>query len=377
MCTLGRYSIENWDGTYLRANENGTVTCEKAADIYTDFSYQWELKFTNNNEYWITSCAYPGRAINIENLTGSLQLTNYYDTWESAKWILEDLSDPEFAFKTDNVIFQTVDQKNYLYNGLVIGPTNTMQAFIDGNMFYEIIDKGDYCYIKYNPINNSSYGYFKASSSTTYNTSSTVDDTVDDYRWNIEENADGTVSIISVAYPGMCIANTKACTLIERATSGDTGKWNMHSANSLMIKITNNIHTYTLALNDNDREKAVFKYSGNAAPTGLDTQWQVIYSSGKMYLKNVLTGKYLKASGVDGNTQAYVTDYDSSQDYLFNWDAVNLRYPLGLWHKTGFYLHPDYQISPYEDTEELKAVVDSVNNFTNAYLDFEVIGFAY
>lgn len=377
MCSPQSLSIENWNGRYLRANDNGTVTCEFITNPGTDLSFQWTLSSTADGKYRITSFAYPDKAINIENLTGSLQLTTYYDTWESAKWILKDISEPEFGTKTGNVIFQTPDQNNYLFSGSTIGPASTGQAFIAGNMFYQIIDKGDYCYINYNPVNSSSPQYFKSISSTSYNFSTTVDDTIVDYRWKIEKNADGTISIVSVAHPEMCISNSQSSTLINRTTSGDTGKWNMHPANSLIIKISNSSHTHTLALNESDREKAIFKYSGNSALIEPDAQWQVIYNNGKMYLKNVLTGKYLKAGGIDNDTQAYVTDYDSSYGNLYIWNAMNSRYLLAICHDNGPYLHPDYPDGSYNVTEDMNAVVSYENGYTYTYLDFEIIGFAY
>ena len=374
---LTRFTIENWDGTYLRANGDGTVTSEPMATA-ADFSYQWTLTNTNYGQQWITSYAYPSKAINIENLTGSLQLTTYYDTWESAKWIIEDITDPEFATKTGNVIFQTPNESNYLFNGTVIGPTSTMQAFINGNMLYQIIDNGNYCYIKYNPVSNSSNGYFKASSSSTYTLDSTLDETDVNYRWNIQENTDGTVSVVSVAYPNMCISNNQSCSLVNQSVSSDNVKWNMHSANSLKIRITNNIHTFALTTKEYDRTQAMFKYIGTTTPTGSDVEWQVIYNNGKMYLKNILTGKYLKAHASDGIGDVSVTDYDAAYDYLFVWTPVNLRYPLGLQQNgTSNYLHPAYILGASEDTQNLNAVVGNQSIYTDSYLDFAVTGFAY
>ena len=366
------YTIKNWDDTYLRASGDSVIS----ATMYnpSDATYRWNIRSTGYGQYWITSAADSNKAINIENLTGSLQLTNYYETWESAKWIINDTDAPELELDTDNVIFTSASNGMFLNNGPVISNMNTMQAsIIYKNYLYRVIDKGSYCYIQYNPGTGTG-GYMKAGS-TYYSFYNTLDENSVEFRWNIQRNADGTVSMVSVAYPGMAVSSVSGSSLVNLETAGADAKWNMNSGNSLMIRIFNSMDTHTLIVGGNNSEQAIFEYNGESKPAGLDAQWQVIYSDGKMYLRNGLTGKYLCSSGIEGDTKAYVKAYDSSKDDLFVWEANNMKYSLGL--AMGYkYICPDYNGLSADETEDVDAVILSNNGTGRINLNYQAVGFA-
>lgn len=366
------YTIKNWDGTYLHASGD-SVTCE-TMNSSSDTSFRWNIQSTGTGKYWITSAANPNKAINIENLTGSLQLTTYYESWESAKWIISEVSGPELDISTDNVIFRSASNDLFMHDGASLGNANIMQAsIVYGNYLYKIIDKGDYCFIQYNQKDAGETGYLK-SMGEYWLVDSSLDESSVNYRWDIQENSDGTVSIVSIASQGMCISSTGGTTLIDLSTAGDAGKWNMYSGNSFIIRIFNSARTHTLTAGGSNYGQAVFKYNGDSTPEGLDSQWQVIYNDGKMYLRNMLTGRYLCASNSDGDTLVYVKDYNASEDDLYVWEGNNLRYTLGLLNNNT-YLHIDYQTQSGTDTVDLTASLPVTNGYVSINLDYEVVGF--
>ena len=366
-------TIQNLDGTYLRA-VNGGVTCEPLVE--NDSSFLWNVASTNSGRVRFLSASQPGKAINIENLTGSLQLTNYYDTWESAQWILED--EPT-AIGNDTVMFQSADpnaayegQPSYLYDGAYANAMNFIGAGIHrGNYSYRIIDKGDYCYIQYCPQKDGASSYLKvegASEATPWVSSDTaLDETNPDFRWIIQENSDGTVSIVSVSAPGMCITNLGSTSLASMETAGISGKWNMRPANSLIVRIKTSYGDNFLAASTYDN-KAYFSTSASA--TDKTTQWQVIYSGTQVYLKNMYNGKYLKAPSAEGDSQIYVASYAAADDSLYRWDCNSERYYISF-DNQNHYLYPDETTTPYGATTS-----NTSGSPFWMYMDFSVVGFA-
>lgn len=366
MCAIDRFAIMNWDGTYLRANSDGSVTSESCVAVSADSTFQWYVNNTNDGHTRFISYAYTNKAINIEHLTGALELTDYYDTWESAKWILNDVSEPAFSNPFDHhFVLQAAGQDRFMYSGVLIGPESTMQAFINGNMFYEIVNNGDNCYIKHSPANGDSEAYLKATSAETYSTATALDGTNDEYLWNIVKNSDGTSTIKSVAYPEKCIVNTQSCTLAD-ADNTETVKWNIKPANSYTIKIETSSHSHSLVANDS---KASFKFN-NGTAYGDEAEWQVVYNGNKMYLRNAANGKYLRSSGVSGDNQAYVSDYDYGNDSLFVWNALNLRYSLGLANNNSY-----LSTSELSGSGDLDAIIGGTPQHECINLAFSFVGF--
>ena len=368
MCAIDRFAIMNWDGTYLRANSDGSVTSESCSEPSVDTTFQWYLNLSSDDGYTrITSYAYQGKAINIEHLTGALELTDYYDTWESAKWSLNDVSEPALNNPFDHhFVLQAADQDRFMYSGVLIGPESTMQAFINGNMFYEIVNNGDNCYIKYSPANGDSAVYLKATSESTYSTAAALDSTNDEYRWNIVKNSDGTSTIKSVAYPDKCIVNTQSCTLAA-ADNTNAVKWNIKPANSYTVKIQNSVKSHTLVANDST---ASFKL-GDGTAYGDEAEWQVVFNGSRMYLRNIASGKYLRSGDASTDTQAYVGDYDYDSDRLFIWNAVNLRYSLGLTNNNSY-----LTTSELSSNSDMNALIGAPNLYGCNNLAFSFVGFA-
>lgn len=368
-CSIRTFTIMNWDGTYLRANADGTVTCESMATS-ADHSYQWTLVATDDGHQLIKSYAYENKAINIEHLTGSLELTTYYDTWESVKWTIQDIVEPAFNAEYNNkVIFQTPDQSKYLFNGTTINPLDPSQATINGNMLYEVINKGSYSYIKYSPASTATSnipGYFKANSPMGYGTRVELDETSEEYRWIINNNSDGTVTIESVAYPNMCIAND-GYSFVNKTTEPEKAKWNMKPANSFTLKIANHSKDHTLIANG---ESAVFKADSTVSGYGDEARWQAVFNGDKLYLRNVATGKYLRSSGIASDLNAYVTDYDADNDSLFVWEAQNIRYVFGLTNGNSY-------LSPATSSADgdIAALVGQLDGFGSNFLSYAFAGF--
>ena len=372
-------TIRSWDGTYLRA-VNGGVSCEPL--VANDASFLWNISSANNGRVRILSVSQTGKAINIENLTGSLQLTNYYDTWESAQWILEDTTAPEPSAETDTVIFQSADQASFLYGGCIKGPMNVMQAnIIDGNYRYRVIDKGGYCYIQYAPVNGS-VQYLIASSSgsgasavCTY----TLDENDPAFRWNIQENGDGTISIVSVYAAGMCVSTSSSTEMVPVSTSGTTGKWTMHQGNSLLVRFISDSTGNSRSLGstgvggDTD-ENAYFNFVSSSADTSV--QWQVIYSGTDVYLKNAFNGKYLKAPSAAGDIQLKVTDYNAAEDSLYRWSTARPRYAISLSNGSAYVYVDNSSVSPSAPRARYDAFISTTFPYGSSYLQYESTGFA-
>ncbi len=369
--------IRCWDGACLRAG-NGTVTCEAFAE--GDPSFLWTVEDAGWGYVRILSVGQPGKAVNIENLTGSLQLTDYYDSWESARWALEDTDAPEPSAETDTVIFQGADHSTFLYNGGQKGILSPLQASVSsGNFRYRIIRREGYCFIQFAPAAYSYTQYLKTDAvSPELLTSGALDEADETYRWIIRENTDGTVTLESAAHPGRCITTAGASTLGEISSSGLAGKWTIHSGNSLLVRFSSSTRSLGAgpvgASGSAADETACFSFVTTDADTSV--QWQVIYSGGGMYLKNAWTGKYLKAPSAAEGMQAYVKDYNAGEDSLYRWSCLQNQYSFSLQNGNACLFVDSTGIPPEAARAAYHAFVSPAAPYPAFFLSCNAMGFA-
>ena len=315
----GLYTIRNAEGSYLYASGD-TAKCSFGFD-YRNNIYYWDIKDAGDGKVRIISAADTSKAINIENLTGSLQLTTYYDTWESARWIIEDTVSLNPTVEADDrVLLQYGDMYNtvypkVMYGGINVGSLNdNVSTISDGKFLYRLIKRGtDGCYIEYAPINGApSYLYAVDS----YNVSTSANLVKPDlrYQWTIKQGVNGKVSFVSVPYPDKCITiDVDNTCILDDVT--EYGNWCVRSSDSLTVCINDG---YKLACSyDSNNDKAYFRVG--TPDSDRMANWQVIYKGSQFYLKNVYNGKYLMTTGTSADKQLYDTYYSAANDSQYLW----------------------------------------------------------
>ena len=365
----GLYTIRNADGSYLYASDD-TAKCSFAFNRKGE-NYYWDIKDAGDGKVRIISAADTSKAINIENLTGSLQLTTYYDTWESARWIIEDTTalNPTVE-NNDRVILQyggwyDVTNHKIMYGGLNVGGLNIAASSLsEGKFFYRIIENNQYCYIEYAPINGN-HSYFYAEDSDTVALSDTLVAGDMRYRWVIEQGVDGMVSLVSYLYPEKCIVlNNGSCALGEITY----GNWSIRSGNSMTVNISDG---YKLCcaypFSSNNENNAYFRVGSPSADPSVN--WQVIYKGSQFYLKNVHDGKYLMTKGTSDDSQLYVAYYSAANDsqYLWSNDIVDGK-GIFVGKNSAIIYRGNEAAAPRADRDAY-ASPDSYNE--NIYFDYE------
>lgn len=375
--------IRCWDGACLRAG-NGAVTCEAFAE--GEPSFLWTVEDAGWGYVRILSVGQPGKAVNIENLTGSLQLTDYYDSWESARWALEGTDAPETpaapepSAETDTVIFQGADRSTFLYNGAQKGILSPLQASVSsGNFRYRILRREGYCFLQFAPAAYHYTQYLKTDAvSPELLTSGDLDESDETYRWIIRENPDGTVTLESAAHPGRCITTAGASTLGEIASSGLAGRWTIHSGNSLLVRFSTSTRSLGAgpvgASGSAADETACFGFVTTDAD--LSVQWQVIYSGTDVYLKNAFNGKYLKAPSAAGDIQLKVTDYNAAEDSLYRWSTARPKYAISLSNGSAYVYVDNSSANPSAPRARYDAFISTTFPYGSSYLQLESTGFA-
>jgi hypothetical protein len=335
-------NIKNNNGKYLLLSDNSTISLDNNF-INGAANYNWSLVTNDDGTKCFKNLAY-NRYL-VSDSIGNVTLSNTIS--DAAKWNLTTITDPEYTVaENNNFIFKSADRKTYLYGGTYATQLNAnyFSCFGNGELRYQVIDKGDYCYIKYNPINGNPK-YLRADGSNYFADSTINESLIDNYKWTIESKGSTTFSIVSYVYKNMGISNSSN-TLVDVTTAGTAGKWYKYKDNSAKLTITLDNQLLT----DSQEGCAYLKYFANInLYGGLDAQWKVIYNCNKMYLKNVATGKYLMAGS---DNKVYVCDYDIDNDAAFVWDIDTYGYQRYCLNNvaTNLKVTPDYD--NYNATED-------------------------